>query len=324
VFSHIVVGSDGSSEGSDAVALGALIASATGARLSLVGVFPPSFLPVEGVSDRKTLRAQATQSLRGQRERLAPGAFVRTVADGSVARALRHYAERAHADLVIVGSAHGATPGHAAVGRTGRQLLYDAPFSLAVAARGLHEREPALGAIGVGYDDGPEARAALAEATDLAAATGARLLIRRVVEDRVPVLSPGQWIGLADWSHDDMWESERQNALTACESAAAELSLTADVSATIGDPGYEMRAFSKAVDLIVVGSRRWGPVARLVTGGVGETLVTDAGCSLLITPRPAGRSRRLRKTNRYTIGATGANTTARSHRAEASDPAPRV
>jgi nucleotide-binding universal stress UspA family protein len=54
----------------------------------------------------------------------------------------------------------------------------------------------------------------------------------------------------------------------------------------VGDPGYEMRAFSGAVDLLVVGSRRWGPVARLVTGGVGETLVTDASCSVLIVPRP--------------------------------------
>ena len=48
-----------------------------------------------------------------------------------------------------------------------------------------------------------------------------------------------------------------------------------------------MRACSEAVDLLVVGSRRWGPMARIVTGGVGETLVTDASCSVLIVPRPA-------------------------------------
>ena len=63
------------------------------------------------------------------------------------------------------------------------------------------------------------------------------------------------------------------------------------MSATVGDPGYEMRAFSEAVDLLVVGSRRWGPVARIVTGGVGETLVTDASCSVLIVPRPSAARR---------------------------------
>lgn len=57
MFKHIVVGCDGSPEGSDAVALGAAIASVTGARLSLVGVFPTSLFPVTGVTDRKALRS---------------------------------------------------------------------------------------------------------------------------------------------------------------------------------------------------------------------------------------------------------------------------
>jgi nucleotide-binding universal stress UspA family protein len=297
VFSHIAVGSDGRPEGSDAVALGAAIASVTGGRLSLVGVFPPAFLPVEGVSDRKTLRAQAAQGLRRQRDLLAPGAFISTVADMSVARALRNFARRCGADLVIVGSNQSAAPGHAAIGRTGRQLVYDAPFSLAVAARGLHEREVGLHTIGVGYEGGVESQAALAAAANLAAAAQAKLLLRRVVEDRVPVLSGEAWIALVDRSHEDMWKDARAKALAEAETAASRLEVAAEVSATVGDPGYEMRAFSQAVDLIVVGSRRWGPVARLVTGGVGETLVADARCSVLIVPRP-GRSRRVRRTNR--------------------------
>jgi nucleotide-binding universal stress UspA family protein len=293
VFSHILVGSDGRPGADDALALGAAIASATGARLSLLGAFPPSFLPVEGVTDRKTLRAEATRALREQRHRLAPDAVVRTTADPSPARALRHFAQRSRADLVVVGSSHSAAPGHVAIGRTGRQLLYDAPFSLALAARGVHERSPALRAIGVGHGGGPEADVALAVAAELARAAQAKLLLRRVAEDRVPVLTGEQWIGLADWSHERMWEAERQKALAEAGAAASGLAVGAEVSATVGDPGYEMRAFSEAVDLLVVGSRRWGPVARIVTGGVGETLVTDASCSVLIVPRPAP-SRRVR------------------------------
>jgi nucleotide-binding universal stress UspA family protein len=291
VFSHVAVGSDGRPGSEDAVALGAAIASATGGRLALVGTFPPSFLPVEGVTDRKTLRAQVTRTLRGQRDRLAPGAFVHTIADASPARALRHFAQRSKVDLVIVGSHHGSTPDHVAIGRTGRQLLYDAPFSLAVAAQGLHERKPDIRTIGVGYDGGPEADAALAVAAELAGAAQAKLLLRRVVEDRVPVLSGQAWIALADWSHEHMWEDDRQKALAEAEAAASRFAPRAEVSATTGDPGYEMRAFSQALDLLVVGSRGWGPVARLVTGGVGETLVTDASCSVLIVPRPASARR---------------------------------
>jgi nucleotide-binding universal stress UspA family protein len=286
VFSHIAVGSDGRPGSDDAVALGAAIALATGGRLSLVGAFSPQFLPVEGVTDRKTLRAEATRTLRGQRDRLAPEAIVHTVADPSPARALRHFAQRSHADLVIIGSRNAAAPGHVSIGRTGRQLLYHAPFSLGVAPHGLHEREFAIRSIGVGYDGCPEADAALAVAAALAADAHAKLLVRRVAEDRVPVLTGEQWMVLADWSHEDMWEGERQKALVEVQAVASGLAVPTEVSATLGDPGYEMRAFSQAVDLIVVGSRRWGPVARLVTGGVGETLVTDASSSVLIVPRP--------------------------------------
>jgi nucleotide-binding universal stress UspA family protein len=92
---------------------------------------------------------------------------------------------------------------------------------------------------------------------------------------------------VAEWSHEHMWVGARQKALAEAQAAASGLAVPAEVSATIGDPGYEMRAFSEALDLLVVGSRRWGPVARIVTGGVGETLVADAACSVLIVPRPA-------------------------------------
>jgi nucleotide-binding universal stress UspA family protein len=289
VFKHIVVGCDGSPQGRDAVALGAAIASVTGARLSLVGVFPTSLFPITGVTDRKTLRSEATRRLQRDRDHLAPGAFIRPVADSSVPRALRHYAERWHADLVVIGSSPSAAPGHVSIGRRGRQLLYDAPFALALAARGLHVRGPQLQTVGVGDDGGPEAQAALALGAQLARAGGSRLLVRRVVEDRAPALTPEQWIALEDWNHSDVWADARQTALVETEAACSNLGVHADVSATVGDPGYELRALSDTVDLVVVGSRRWGPVARLVSGGVGETLVTDTSCSILIVPRPAVR-----------------------------------
>ena len=97
---------------------------------------------------------------------------------------------------------------------------------------------------------------------------------------------------LADWSHDSIWEDQRKLALAEAQAAVSHLEVPAEVSVTLGDPGYELRGFSDAVDLVVVGSRRWGPIARLVTGGVGETLVGGAGCSVLIVPRPLAARRR--------------------------------
>ena len=287
MFKHVVAGCDGSPEGRDAVALGAAIASATGARMSLLAVFPTSFFPVPGITDRRTVRAEAIRNLRHDRELLAPEAITHAVADNSVPRALRHYAEHWHADLVVLGSSAAADEGRAAIGRRGRQLLYDAPFSLCVAARGVRSREHPLGRIGVGFDGSPEADAALGVASGLAQAVAGQLTVRRVLEDRVPLLRGEDWFRVIDWSHEAMWEQGRRDVLAETEAAISRLGLGAEVSATVGDPGYELRRASELVDLLVVGSRRWGPLARLTAGGAGETLVSDAGCSVLIVPRPA-------------------------------------
>lgn len=297
MFKHIVVGCDGSPQGRDAVALGAAIASATDATLSLVCVLSPSLLPVFEVSDRKTLRAQAMRVLRRERDQLAPHAHVQTIVDFSVSRALRHCAERWHADLVILGSGH-PDRGHAAIGRRSRRLLYDAPFALGIAARGIGEHRLRVQSVGVGYDAGPEAEAALHTAARLARAADARLVVRRIVEDRIPAFTDEEWLVQRDWNHAHIWEHAREKALAEAKAAASRLDIGADVSASVGDPGYELRALSETVDLLLVGSRRWGPIARLVTGGVGETLVADASCSIIIVPRPARRRTAARRHGR--------------------------
>ena len=287
MFRHIVVGCDGSPEGNDAAALGAALAALSGARLSLVGVFPTSLFPVSGQTDRRTLRAQTTRSLRSARDALAPQAVTHCVADNSVPRALRHFADRTQADVVVLGSSRSAPPGHTAIGRRGRQLLYDAPFALGLAARGLHEQPGGLRTIGVGYDSGPEATAALTAATELARGAGdLRLLVRHIVPDELPTLTMQEWMAVKDWDHANFWEEKRRTELAETQAALSNVEVPAEASAIVGDPGYALRDFSATVDLLVVGSRRWGPVARLVSGGVGETLVTDSQCSTLIVPRP--------------------------------------
>ena len=40
------------------------------------------------------------------------------------------------------------------------------------------------------------------------------------------------------------------------------------------------------VDLLVIGSRRWGAAARVLVGSTGEAVLHDAGCAVLVVPRP--------------------------------------
>jgi nucleotide-binding universal stress UspA family protein len=55
--------------------------------------------------------------------------------------------------------------------------------------------------------------------------------------------------------------------------------------AVYGLAGEELAAFSRDVDLLVVGSRGYGPVRRLVLGSTSDYLERHARCSLLVLPR---------------------------------------
>jgi nucleotide-binding universal stress UspA family protein len=284
-FKRIAVGVDGGAEGRDAIALGAALAAATGAGVSLIGVHPSSWFPVPGATDRATLRTQALDTLHRERDLLAPRALVEAVADTSVARALLHSAQRWHADILVLGSTSRAPDGRTAISTHGRQLLHDLPFALALAPRGLHLAPVRIEHIGAGYDGGPEARAALEFAGKIGRATGATLAVASVIDNRIPALSLVQWIAPDSWQQ--IWDGRRDLAQAAAEQAVSPLRLDAEVTATVGNPGAELRDLTEHIDLMVVGSRRWGRLARMVVGGVGETLVADAACAVLIVPRPA-------------------------------------
>ena len=55
----------------------------------------------------------------------------------------------------------------------------------------------------------------------------------------------------------------------------------------MGDPAQELAHVAQEADLLVVGSRRWGPLSRLGVGSTGEELMRETPCSLLLVPRPA-------------------------------------
>jgi nucleotide-binding universal stress UspA family protein len=282
---HIAAGADGSDEGKDAVAVAAALASLMGAGLSLVNVFPPTLFPTAGTDDRATLRRQADESLRRDRDELAPDANIYSVADFSVSRALMHFAQEMHVEMVVIGSSRDASLGRARIGRRGRQLLHDMPFALTLAPRGSRTRPFELSRVGLGDDGGPEAKVARNVAIELSRAARGTLAIRRVIDDRYPIFA-----GLAPTAvaaYEAGLEYERSQAQSELQQHAAQVDLPTEIGTVLGDPGRELRSLSEDVDLIVVGSRRWGMLARVVTGGVGETLVADAGCAVVIVPRPS-------------------------------------
>lgn len=80
----------------------------------------------------------------------------------------------------------------------------------------------------------------------------------------------------------DEVERARGGALGPGQRAAAKL----EVGVVLGRPADALLALSERVDLLVIGSRRWGPTARLLLGSTGEALMHDAACPVLAVPRP--------------------------------------
>src|SRR5581483_7058247 len=189
VISRIAAGVDGFPEGRDAAVLGASLARATEAELMLVTVHASPMLPVPKEMNWRAQHQEAEAMLREVRQSLAPDARTLVESDLSIPRALHRAVRAHHRDLLVVGSSRSAPEGRVRIGKRTRQLLCHFDCALAVAPRGLHQR-PATSfqRIGVGYDGEAESEKALATAGAIAAATGAELVVKCVVDDRIPIL----------------------------------------------------------------------------------------------------------------------------------------
>ena len=100
------------------------------------------------------------------------------------ARGLHEVADRAGAELIVVGSTHRHGLGRVVPGTTGERLLHGSACPIAIAPAGW--RGDAIETIGAGFDDSPESRAALAAAATLARASGASLRALNVFEPPNP------------------------------------------------------------------------------------------------------------------------------------------
>jgi nucleotide-binding universal stress UspA family protein len=298
---RIAVGVDGYAEGRDAAVLAATIARATTADVILVAVHPDPEIPMPREMNWKALHEQAAGELRKVRDDVLPDALTVVETNWSVPEALERVVSESRRDLLVLGSSRRGREGRVRIGDTTRQLLGDALCALAVAPRGFGERpEPQLSLIGVGYDGGAQAREALEQAASLALAAGARLRIRAVVDDRLPRVawapiggSPpiggiesligGEESLSAKWDEvlAPRVDSLREDARRAASATGCDF----EVEAMVGSPADALTEVSRQVDLLVIGSRRWGTAARVLLGSTGEALMRGARGPVMVVPR---------------------------------------
>lgn len=287
MYRRIVIGFDGTDHSRDAVALGVALAQATGASLTFVKAFYdiPDVLPDPL---RGKLREEAEHSMRELGFEMPDDvvAAKHLVCHRSPARALHDYAEETGADLIVLGSSRKAAAGYAVSGRLARQILDGAPCAVAIAPAGfLTRKDPQLRSIGVGVDGSVESDHAVVAAGELARAFGARLRIMAAIEPVEPVLSR-YGIEAEKLAQQEM-EADAARALERGVGAAPSDVEVDQVRLEDHVPARALAGAASDVDLLIVGSRGYGPVRRVLLGSVSAELMRELPCGLVVVPRGA-------------------------------------
>lgn len=280
MYRKIIVGHDLHSGGGDALSLGQMLAGVTAAEVVVAGVFPFGALPRGFEAKWRDQEAE----IAGQLQRVADdaGATAEAFPSSSPARGLHDLAEEIGADLVVVGSSRHSKLGEILAGNVGLGLLQGSPCSVAVAPRGYAERDRApLTRIVVGFDGSDEARAALEDAAGLARASGAALELVGVIEQ--PAIAPP---GAESQELQDALEAQMRRQLDGALSSLPD-AVESEASLIPGEPATELAQAAAGASLLVLGSRGYGPVRRVLLGSVSGALARGTPCPLLVHPRPA-------------------------------------
>jgi nucleotide-binding universal stress UspA family protein len=267
MFDTIVVGVDGREGGRAALALAGALQRALGSEVVAVTAYPQD-------------REHPEQVLAEETSGAAVDARKLAVPDSSPARALHHVAEREHAGLIIVGSDHQGPVRRVLAGGVTNGTLHGAPCAVAVAPIALAGTAPALRTIGVGYDGSPEAAKALDLAVSLSCATRAELELMCVL---AAPATPGE------------------QADAVLSEAARGIGEQARTWTAEGVPDVELARHSSQLDLLVVGSRGYGPLKRLMLGSTTVQLVRSSSCPVIVLPRGAEET----EAPPYALAATG-------------------
>jgi nucleotide-binding universal stress UspA family protein len=128
-------------------------------------------------------------------------------------------------------------------------------------------------AILLAYDGSTEARRALDAAADLAAATGASLTV-------ISVVPLGSDMRIEPWDNAAVHATELREAAAALD----ERGIHADIVEPVGNVADEIEALirERRFDTVVLGTRRLGPISRLLVGSVSRHVAANADATVII------------------------------------------
>jgi nucleotide-binding universal stress UspA family protein len=206
------------------------------------------------------------------------------VEKGSPADTLGALAERGDADLIVLGSTHGAHIGSVSPGSIAEHLLQGARCRLVIAPKGYAQEDHSgdrLRVLAVGYDGMAESQAALEEGAKLCLKFGGSMKVIGVATPVPPMGAAAAAQAGAEAGPD--FQTRLHEAVAALPPEVRALPVLER-----GNPVDKLLELSEVgVDLLVLGSRGFGPVMRLLIGSVSSRVIRGAPCPVMVVPRPA-------------------------------------
>ena len=294
----IVVGFDPRAPQEAPVSFGLAAARFTGAPLVVVAIDGggPTLhrLSAGEFADDLSPEDRATLDHMRARIKAEPGVSgdFRVIADHSAARGLHRAIEEDGAALAVVGASTRGAAGRAALGSVAERVIHGSPCPVAVVPHDF--AGTGLQSVGVAYTESPEGEQALRAAAGLTArAGGAKLRVITVLREEAGTLAaPRAGERAAEVLPEEIAARHNLSARGAVDAALADAGsgVDAEIELVYGDPAEALIGFTATLDLLVMGSRAYGPHRAVMLGGVSRRVTAAAGCPVIVLPRGAERA----------------------------------
>jgi nucleotide-binding universal stress UspA family protein len=285
----IVVGHDPHGADDAPMQFGFAAARFAGAPLIVVAVHGGGLAHRHADAEIGAVAEDAFDDVRARLERAPDVASeLRAVEAHSAARGLTDVLEEVGAGLGVVGATSRGAVGQALIGSTAERVIHGAPCPVAVVPHGFAGGE--LRTVGVAFTASPEGEQALRSGVALAQASGATLRVITVIREDIGTLGSNRPGARAMQQMPEELASEHHIAgRAAVEAALAEsgAEVEAEIELVYGDPVEGLLGFTGSLDLLVMGSRAYGPRHAVLLGGVSRRVTAASGCPVVVLPRGA-------------------------------------
>jgi nucleotide-binding universal stress UspA family protein len=281
VLERIIVGYAGDRAGRDAVKLAGALAAPVGGQLTVVFPYHPLFASRDADELQLQVAAEVDELLgwRGEGARPIEPTFHWTSSPWPI-HALHELAAYEKASLIVIGAAKEDLADRMHLSLMER-MVHGAPCAVAVAPAG-YEPKP-LKRIGVGFASSREGRVAATLACQLAERTNGEAKV---------IAGAGLEPALASYSFSspalvEVEEEIYNETVETLEHFCAELPDGATLERDVirGDPAEVLIEASAQLDLLVLGSRAYGPLRHVLLGSVSARVMREARCPVLVIPR---------------------------------------